>query len=128
MFEGLIASIENTPYLALVEHIDVKVIQRLDIDTTDDYSEETQVYTVKVLKTFRGEKLSNLEYRMIVETGESVNLPKEPVIIALCKNEEGFYWPGVGSQFPLDDQTEKTIEETLGSINKAQKDFEFCEN
>ncbi|GLQ33605.1 hypothetical protein [Litoribrevibacter albus] len=90
----LVEAIQNTPYSAVVKHIRVDVLPSDQPDFTEQH-----IYYAQVLETFRGEELSTINYSMFVEEGEDTIIDQNPVIVTLCKDDEGFYWPGTGAQF-----------------------------
>jgi hypothetical protein len=109
--EGLVNSITETPYSALVVHTKVKVIPlpapaakpkkgAPKEDVVEDAGEERHVYSARVLETFKGKARATIRYEMFVEKGESPELDKKPQIVTLCKSARGFYLPGVGTSFP----------------------------
>ncbi len=74
-------------------------------------SEETHRFKARVLETFRGPKLSEISYVIITEPGETSSVHNKPVIVTLCRDEDGYYWPGVGSTFPSNAETRAVARE-----------------
>ena len=98
MLENLADALRETPFSA--------VVQRLRVDVIPLDSDEVKfVYQVRVIENIRGPKLKKLTYSSIAEKGEDPSSATEPVILTLCKDHEGFYWPGTGAQFRLTKET-----------------------
>ncbi|MFC3152258.1 hypothetical protein ACFOEK_14580 [Litoribrevibacter euphylliae] len=102
----LIEAIQNTSYSAVIKHTRVEVIPSNDQDFPEQH-----IYYAKVIETLNGKELTTLSYSMFVEEGEDAVIDQSPIIVTLCKNGEGFYWPGTGAQF----------ESTPALINLAKK-------
>jgi hypothetical protein len=72
------------------------------------------VYQVRVIENIRGPKLKKLTYYSIAEKGEDPSsTTPERVILTLCKNHEGFYWPGTGAQFLRTKETRRRFSNTV---------------
>jgi hypothetical protein len=119
MLENLAAAIRETPFSAVVQHLRVDVVP-LGSD------EVKFVYQVRVIENIRGPKLKNLTYYSIAEKGEDPNSAREPVILTLCKDQEGFYWPGTGAQFSRTKNTSAVVEKVRPELSADQKVFEQC--
>jgi hypothetical protein len=121
-------SIVDTSYSALIQVTSIDVINLPDDDKTDDYSEQKFVYHAHVIETFRGETKKNITYVMFVEGGEQPRSYKNPLIITLChSNDEGFYWPGVGSDYLAHNKLKSLAREAGEKANKNQTRFNFCD-
>ena len=117
----LIESVQNTPYSAVIKHLDVKVIP-------SDYPKEFQhVYNAKVLKTLKGETLETISYSMLVETEEEPVLEKNPILITLCKDQEGYYWPGTGAQFQNTRSHLELAEKAAALVYDSTKQYSHCD-
>lgn len=68
-----------------------------------------------------------LTYEMVVEKGESSEMSSAPVIISLCHDEEGFFWPGTGSQFPVTSDLLATAKTAAQNVDMNQAAFDYCE-
>lgn len=127
LIQALENAISDTPYSALIQHISVDVISVPDFNPNDDYVEEKHIYHAKVLGTYRGQKLKNINYTMFVEKGEAAFINKEPFVVILCVNNEGFYWPGTGSSFPATDEILKAAKRISQNGKLTQQSFPYCE-
>ena len=119
MLNALRETLLNTSYAALIQQQKVTVTPLDDPDPQDDYNPSLHIYTARVLETFNGQHKNRISYRMRVTMEESTFIDPEPVIIALCEDKDGLYWPGTGSIFPANSVTidlarslKKPIEET----------------
>lgn len=126
MLDELKQAIQQTPYSAIIQQTSVDVIAMKDPDPSDEYAEEKHVYHAKVLKTLRGDPGSTIEYFLVTEKGDTPSLEEGSVIITLCKNREGYYWPGTGSIFPLNKSTQAVVAKTLLSLPQNQTSFSNC--
>jgi hypothetical protein len=121
MLRNLEDALRETPFSAVVQHLRVKVIP-LGSD------EVKFVYDVRVIENIRGPKLKKLSYFAIAEKGEDPGLTKEPVILTLCKDQEGFYWPGTGAEFPRTKSARAVVDKLRPELSADQKVFEQCED
>jgi hypothetical protein len=121
LLENLANALRDTPFSAVVQHLRVDVVP-LGSD------EVKFVYQVRVLENIRGPKLKKLTYYSIAEKGEDPNSATEPVILTLCKDKEGYYWPGTGAQFPRTKNTSAVVDKLRPELNAEQKLFEQCED
>lgn len=120
-------SVLNTPYSALIRITSVDSIQLPDDDPSDDYSERKDVYHADVLETYRGESVKNITYLMYVEQGESAEFSRDPFIVALCRSDDGLYWPGVGASFAADEKLVEIARKAGGQADRGQVVFSDCE-
>jgi hypothetical protein len=120
MLEFLGDALRETPFSAIV--------QKLHVDVVPLGSDEVKfVYQVRVIENIRGPKLQKLTYNLIAEKGEDPGtLTTEPIILTLCKNQEGFYWPGTGAQFPRTKETTAVVEKVRHELKADQKVFAQC--
>jgi hypothetical protein len=94
---GFKNAVENTQYVAKIK------ITKIETFNEDDGLDK-HVYSAKVLATYKGKELEQINYHMFVERGEDAVFNSTPVYIALCVDSEGrYYWPGTGSQFATTD-------------------------
>jgi len=89
--------------------------------------EVKHVYQVRVIESIRGPKLKELSYFLVAEKGETPSLTKEPVILTLCKDAEGFYWPGVGAHFPRTDSARALVDTMRPQLRADQVEFADCD-
>jgi len=115
-------TISTTPYSALILNTSSDVIS-----VPDDDSIEKHIYHARVLETYRGQELGNISYIMFVEKGETAFINKEPFIVILCINNEGFYWPGTGSSFPATKEILKAAKRISQNVKLTQQSFSYCE-
>lgn len=121
LLENLTNALRDTPFSAVVQHVRVDVVP-LGSD------EVKFVYQVRVLENIRGPKLKKLTYYSVAEKGEDPNSATEPVILTLCKDKEGYYWPGTGAQFPRTKSTLAVVNKLRPELSADQKAFEQCED
>lgn len=114
--QALIDGFQQVHYAALIENVDSKVKPLADDDTNDDYVLERWQFSARVLETYKGSAATEIHYFIDIEKGESPNLGSKPFIILLCKAEEGFYWPGVGTNFPADENIKQIARNAYKSI------------
>lgn len=119
--------ISNTPYSALIQYTGVDVNTVPDPYPNDDYAEEKHIYHAKVLETYRGQKQENINFILYCEKGEETSIDKEPVVITLCINNEGFFWPGTGSEFPATEEIIKTARRIGQKVKFDERSFPYCE-
>jgi hypothetical protein len=120
MLEFLEDALRETPFSAVVQKLRVDVVP-LDAD------EVKFVYQVRVIENIRGPKLKKLTYNLIAEKGEDPGtVTTEPIILTLCKNQGGFYWPGTGAQFPRTKETTAVVEKVRHELKADQKAFAQC--
>lgn len=123
----LIHGVNNTPYAALIRNIRSTVEPLPDADTSDDYALERWTFTAEVLETFRGTTTKTVHYTVDTEKGESPNFGEAPFIILLCQSPEGFYWPGVGFNFPAGEREKTIVQSAAHKTEKKQQSFAECE-
>ncbi len=122
MLEAIEDFISSTPYCALIQHTSVDVSP----DPNDPYSEKN-IYHAKVLETFRGQKLKNISYILISDKGADSTLIEEPVVITLCADKEGFFWPGTGSMFEATEKVIKKARRIGKKLKFVKQSFPDCE-
>jgi hypothetical protein len=122
----------NTPLLKELETLVrsshyVAVLQDLSVEVSRaDESDDLHRYKARVLETIRGPKLSEISYVMFTERGDTAGVNKEPVIVTLCRNEEGYYWPGPGSSFPNNAETRAVAREAAKQAPQGKQTFSNC--
>ena len=87
-------AIVNTPYSALIQQRDIKTEA-----IPDDDSIMRMIISAEVIETFRGKEQKVLQYEMIVEKGEEVDVESQPIVVTLCKQGGRYFWPGTGGMF-----------------------------
>ncbi len=117
----------NTPYSALVANMSIIALDIPDSDPDDYYDEVTYLYSAKVLETFRGVKVSQVEYKLTSEAGENKVLDKTPYILTLCKSEDGYYWPAIGASLPATTETVQKARVIGKTLDIKQSSFSDCE-
>lgn len=122
MLEAIEDFISSTPYCALIQHTSVDVSP----DPNDPYSEKN-IYHARVLETFRGQNFNNISYILISDKGADSTLIKEPVVITLCADKEGFFWPGTGSMFEATEEVVKKARKIGQKLNFVKQSFPDCE-
>ncbi len=91
----LVQSILNTPFTAVVTNTQVTKL------TSNPDEGDIYLLNADVQEIITGKTETNISYRIFVEFGEDVLVNNEPVIISLCEDDDGYYWPGVGAEFPV---------------------------
>lgn len=98
--EGLAHAISATPYTALVQL--KSHTQKID---ADGHPQEIRIdYIADVIETIRGATYEQISFYQIIEEGEEPMAMQAPVIITLCHDASGYFWPGTGSVFPSSEQ------------------------
>jgi len=120
MLEALARAVRETPFSAVVQHLSVDVVPL-------GSEEEKHVYQVRVIESIRGPAPKKLSYFLVAERGEKPSFSKEPVILTLCKNADGFYWPGVGAKFPKTDKTLAVVSAIKPQLSASQTVFPDCD-
>ena len=127
IFNHLESLMKDTPYCALIQHTGVDIVPLPDAFPNDGDEEEKHIYHAKVLETYRGQKLSNINYTLVCEKGEGTTIIEKPFIIALCVDKEGFFWPGTGSDFEATQETIKTARRISQELKSVKQSFPYCE-
>ena len=116
----LLSAVAETPYSAVIRHTDAKAIEGTD------GSQHT--YYAEVVDTIRGEHRERIHYVMSAEPDEAVSLDDAEVLITLCINNDGYYWPGTGAQFPADKQLIQLAKNHASAIDSGQTHFSQCDD
>lgn len=115
----------GTHYCALLQE------QSVSVEAVPSGDPQTKILRVesKVIETFKGEELSTIRYMSVVDVGDSISaLKKEPVIQCLCKNREGYSWPGVGSTYSASHALLRIARFYKRGVRNSVTKFEnFCE-
>lgn len=120
MLRALRKAINDSPYSAIVRHTKVEV-QHAGTDG------DKHIRHARVIETLRGPKSDKITYTMFTESGESSKLPKGSVIVTLCRDGDGYYWPDVGSSFPSDKGAADAARIAAKSVKQDQTVFPSCE-
>lgn len=127
VLQHLESVMKDTPYCALIQHTSVDIIPVPDPFPNDGDVEEKHIYHAKVLETYRGQKLKNISYTLVCEKGEETTIIKQPFIITLCADKEGFFWPGTGSDFEATQENLKTARRISKKLKSVKQSFPYCE-
>jgi hypothetical protein len=116
----LLNAVAETPYSAVIRHTDAKVIEGTD--------GSQHLYYAEVTDTIRGEHRDRIHYAMSAEPDEALSLDDAEVLITLCINDDGFYWPGTGAQFPAHEQLIQRAKNHVLSASTNQSHFSQCDD
>lgn len=116
----LLSAVAETPYSAVIRHTDAKVIEGTD--------GSQHLFYAEVINTIRGEHRDRIHYAMSAEPDEALSLDDAEVLITLCINDDGFYWPGTGAQFPAHEQLIQRAKNHVLSASTNQSHFSQCDN
>ncbi|PHS62694.1 MAG: hypothetical protein COB09_14240 [Thalassobium sp.] len=116
----LLNAVAETPYSAVIRHTDAKVIEGTD--------GSQHLYYAEVTDTIRGEHRDRIHYVMSAEPDEALSLDDAEVLITLCINDDGFYWPGTGAQFPAHEQLIQRAKNHVLSASTNQSHFSQCDD
>ena len=116
----LLNAVAETPYSAVIRHTDAKVIEGTD--------GSQHLFYAEVINTIRGEHRDRIHYAMSTEPDEALSLDDAEVLITLCINDDGFYWPGTGAQFPAHEQLIQRAKNHVLSASTNQSHFSQCDD
>ena len=116
----LLSAVAETPYSAVIRHTDAKVIEGTD--------GSQHLFYAEVINTIRGEHRDRIHYVMSAEPDEALSLDDAEVLITLCINDDGFYWPGTGAQFPAHEQLIQRAKNHVLSASTNQSHFSQCDD
>tara|TARA_R110001583_G_scaffold8824_2_gene41692 strand:- start:277 stop:669 length:393 start_codon:yes stop_codon:yes gene_type:complete len=116
------SAIVNTPYSALIKQTEVNVEV-----VSDDDSIVRIIISAEVIETFRGDEQEFLQYEMIVEKGERVDVESESMVVILCKQGGRYFWPGTGAMFSNNKIIIENIRNTVKTLDLRQVEFDDCE-
>ena len=116
------SAIVNTPYSALIQQVDVNTEA-----VSDDDSIVRMIISAEVIETFRGDEQKVLQYEMIVEKGEKVEVESQPIVVTLCKQGGRYFWPGTGAMFSNNKITLENVRNKVKTLDPHQVEFNDCE-
>ncbi|UXD89455.1 hypothetical protein HUF19_15535 [Thalassolituus hydrocarboniclasticus] len=116
----LLSAVAETPYSAVIRHTDAKVIEGTD--------GSQHIYYAEVVDTIRGVHRNRIHYSMSAEPDEALSLDDAEVLITLCINNDGYYWPGTGAQFPADKQLIQRAKNHALRASTNQSHFSQCDD
>ncbi|MGR5277421.1 hypothetical protein ACPV5J_12120 [Vibrio rotiferianus] len=118
--ERLQTAVEETPYSAVVV---LTGFEGSGKDGGDNYYK----VQAKVLDGVRGHITTNITFDMYTEVGDSPKIGIDPIIITLCHDEQGYYWPGTGSEFKATQEQVLIAKEAAKNLSDEQIVFAHCE-
>ncbi|CAH1545842.1 conserved exported hypothetical protein [Vibrio jasicida] len=118
--EALIEAIGETPYSAVVV---LTGFEGPEKDGGDNYYK----VQAKVLDGVRGHITTNITFDMYTEIGDSPKIGNDPIIITLCHDEQGYYWPGTGSEFKATQEQILLAKEAAKKLSDKQRVFAHCD-
>ena len=118
--QGLWNAISDTPYSALIQYTGIEVIRPSDEDL------EKHIYYARVIETYRGQEFKDISFSLICEKGEGLVNDDKPVVVTLCIGNEGFYWPGPGSEFPGTDEMTRLARKISRHVKSEPPLFSAC--
>lgn len=126
MEQALTAAVQQTPYAALIQNTQAQAEPLPDEDPQDDYALQRWSITARVLQTYRGLQQDRVHYTVDTEIGEEPGLGEEPFIIVLCQTADGYYWPGVGYNFPAGEREKSLAVNAAAKVDAKQQKFADC--
>ncbi|MFN1534685.1 hypothetical protein [Vibrio jasicida] len=117
--ERLQTAVEETPYSAVVV---LTGFEGAEKDGGDNYYK----VKAKVLDGVRGHITTNITFDMYTEVGDSPKIGIDPIIITLCHDEQGYYWPGTGSEFKATREQILLAKEAAKNLSDKQRVFAHC--
>jgi hypothetical protein len=118
--EVLIEAIGETPYSAVVI---LTGFEGPEQDGLDNYYK----VQAKVLDGIRGHITSKITFNMYTEVGDTPKIGIDPIIITLCHDEQGYYWPGTGSEFTITQEQVLIAKEAAKNLPDGQIVFAHCD-
>ncbi|WP_199460014.1 hypothetical protein [Vibrio owensii] len=118
--ERLQTAVEETPYSAVVV---LTGFEGPEKDGEDNYYK----VKAKVLDGVRGHITTNITFDMYTEVGDSPKIRIDPIIITLCHDEQGYYWPGTGSEFKATQEQTLLAKEAAKNLSDKQRVFAHCD-
>lgn len=118
--ERLQTAVEETPYSAVVV---LTGFEGPEKDGEDNYYK----VKAKVLDGVRGHITTNITFGMYTEIGDSPTIGIDPIIITLCHDEQGDYWPGTGSEFKATQEQILLAKEAAKNLSDKQRVFAHCD-
>jgi len=118
--ERLQTAVKETPYSAVVV---LTGFEGPEKDGGDNYYK----VQAKVLDGVRGHITTNITFGMYTEIGDSPTIGIDPIIITLCHDEQGYYWPGTGSEFKATQEQILLAKEAAKNLFDKQRVFAHCD-
>ncbi|WP_425668832.1 hypothetical protein ACPSL3_10990 [Vibrio owensii] len=118
--ERLQTAVEETPYSAVVI---LTGFEGREKDGEDNYYK----VKAKVLDGVRGHITANITFDMYTEIGDSPKIGNDPIIITLCHDDQGYYWPGTGSEFKATQEQILLAKEAAKNLSDKQRVFVHCD-
>ncbi|GLR03213.1 hypothetical protein GCM10007906_08000 [Vibrio hyugaensis] len=116
--EPLRIAVSQTPYSA--------VLQLTSFEEVEQGGDAYYKIQAEVLEDIRGNSSSHIYFNMHAEMGDEPNLDTAPVIITLCHDEQGFFWPSTGSEFMASKQNVSIAKDVAEHLNVKQISFSHC--
>ncbi|HDM8160448.1 hypothetical protein PQE20_04835 [Vibrio harveyi] len=116
--EPLRVAINQTPYSAVLRLTSFEEIKQ----GVDAYYE----IQADVLEEIRGNFSSHISFKMYAAKGDEPNLGAAASIIALCHDDQGYFWPGTGSEFKASKQNIAIAKEAAEYQTEEQELFSLC--
>ncbi|USD64333.1 hypothetical protein [Vibrio sp. SCSIO 43136] len=117
----LTKSVQNTPFTAVVQYLSAEKVSSITGEG-DTYS-----VSIEVLELIKGNSVRKLNFDISVQTDEKFNLNKKPVILSLCQDKGGYYWAGVGAEFPYSEELLAIATDAVRSLRGGDaKSFTHC--
>ncbi|MFV8457845.1 hypothetical protein ACNO5M_22485 [Vibrio owensii] len=117
--ERLQTAVEETPYSAVVL---LTGFEGPEQDGGDNYYK----VQAKVLNGIRGHITSKITFDMYTEVGDPPKIGIDPILITLCHDEQGYYWPGTGSEFKATQEQILLAKEAAKNLPDKQRVFAHC--
>ncbi|CAH1551844.1 hypothetical protein [Vibrio rotiferianus] len=118
--ERLQTAVEETPYSAVVT---LTGFEEPEKDGGDNYYK----VQAKVLNGIRGHITSKITFDMYTEVGDTPKIGIDPIVITLCHDEQGYYWPGTGSEFKATQEQILLAKEAAKKLSDKQRVFAHCD-
>ncbi|ARR44019.1 TPA: hypothetical protein P0E37_002782 [Vibrio campbellii] len=118
--ERLQTAVEETPYSAVVL---LTGFEGPEQDGGDNYYK----VQAKVLNGIRGHITSKITFDMYTEVGDTPKIGIDPIVITLCHDEQGYYWPGTGSEFTVTQEQVLIAKEAAKNLSDGQIVFAHCD-
>ncbi|ARR05908.1 hypothetical protein Vc3S01_1146 [Vibrio campbellii] len=118
--ERLQTAVEETPYSAVVL---LTGFEGPEQDGGDNYYK----VQAKVLNGIRGHITSKITFDIYTEVGDTPKIGIDPIVITLCHDEQGYYWPGTGSEFTVTQEQVLIAKEAAKNLSDGQIVFAHCD-
>lgn len=120
LLDGLSHSILETPYSAVLMPLNYTQQE------SSDRHESIVIVEAKVITPIRGALSNTLSFRAILEAGDSLGVLNKPILVSLCRQDNQFYFAGVGSAFAPTLEVIKYAQGVAKKIDRQQLDYQFC--